>query len=844
LALFAVALVGPLAFTGFLLKDDFQVAEERAQATAVLAARLASDDIENALASNRASAQVIEQLPGFWNETDVSRDRLLAAVSKPHSHLNGMIFFTSDFEQHGATYQQPDEPRNSMAVRAYAQEAVRTGQPAFADEVVRSAKTDLDILSMVIPVHEPEPGNRIGFVTAAFRMDRFALLWSDQQLPAGSSSWLVDTRSGRLLGGTGALGVPLNTPVAWSLDLLKGTGDQTSLHARGPDGDVLMALDQVDGTPWVVVVQTPTAVIYAPILVSLLQRLTVVSAIAAAIAFILLSAWRSLRNRFAALRRAAERFGHGDWSHRTGLLEDDELGRLAVTLEGMADQLAGMFARERQIHLDIERERANREAVLASMSDGLVVIGVDGKVAYSNSLAATLLGLPPQALQASTAETLSGFITPLVGDGLALTSGREAAAARLRQGLNAQYELTLVGPPRRDLEVRIFPISVGTSNVIGVLLRDRTAEQDLARAKDDLLSMVTHDLASPATNVASYAALLSAPGVSEDERRQTAATLLAESQRLITIIQDFIELRRLERGHLTVETAPTDVRSLLQHAAAIAAHDATAHHIELAVPAALPLVQADSNRTQQVLTNLLSNARKYSPAGGTIRLEARVAAGALEIAVLDEGLGFPIEELPRLFDRFFRVEGADRHQISGTGLGLAIVKELVEAQHGTVGAYSAGPGKGARFWFTLPLATQVVVPPETGEHDSQPADRGRLSVLAVDDDQSIGSAVARLLRPDGHRVRAVTSADDALLLLDTHHKFDVILLDHGLGAGLDGLALARLIRERLPNAYIVLASGSGFDIEQASASGVNSILPKPYEPHQLRAVLADVRAAA
>jgi CheY-like chemotaxis protein len=256
-------------------------------------------------------------------------------------------------------------------------------------------------------------------------------------------------------------------------------------------------------------------------------------------------------------------------------------------------------------------------------------------------------------------------------------------------------------------------------------------------------------------------------------------------------------------------------------------------------------VQADPERVQQVLANLLSNAQKYTPAGGQLQLSAKLVESAVEVAVVDQGLGLPAEALPRVFEKFYRVEASDRRNIKGTGLGLAIVKDLVEAQGGEVGVSSDGPGKGARFWFRLPLAASNFVELKSSSPDPLPAgiDAPRqLRILSVDDDPAVNAALIRLLRPDGHHVVAVCSGEDALERL-ANERFDVVLADLGLGTGMDGWELARRVQIGWTGTRFVLTSGSvGINPVDARTRGVDAILPKPYRAVDLRALL--VRSTA
>jgi signal transduction histidine kinase len=235
----------------------------------------------------------------------------------------------------------------------------------------------------------------------------------------------------------------------------------------------------------------------------------------------------------------------------------------------------------------------------------------------------------------------------------------------------------------------------------------------LDRVKDELVSVVSHELRTPLTSVVGFAELLLTRELPEADRRTYLRIMLREGVRLTALIDDLLDLKRLESGAHPIAPAPIELRALLEQAAAVYGGDAH-HPLHLEMPRNLPAVRADGERIQQVLGNLLSNAVKYSPAGGPVRLSASETGGLVEVAVQDWGLGIPPEELPRLFRKFYRVDSPDRHVIGGTGLGLAICRNIVEAHVGRIWAQSAGLGRGATFRFTLPVALMMADAPSAG----------------------------------------------------------------------------------------------------------------------------------
>jgi two-component system cell cycle sensor histidine kinase/response regulator CckA len=232
------------------------------------------------------------------------------------------------------------------------------------------------------------------------------------------------------------------------------------------------------------------------------------------------------------------------------------------------------------------------------------------------------------------------------------------------------------------------------------------ANAELSKAKDEMVSMVSHEMRTPLASIVGFAELLVTRKVTPDQRSEYLGILLQEGRRLTALINDFLDLRRIEGGHLTMRYAPADIKALIKRAVALIA-DPRAIPIQIRVPNDMPLVRIDGDSIFRVVANMLSNAHKYSPGGGSIVVGAGVVEDMVEVYVEDQGLGIPADALSQVFRRFFRVDNPDRNGIKGTGLGLAICKNIVEAHGGTIGVESDGLGKGARFHFTVPLAREA-----------------------------------------------------------------------------------------------------------------------------------------
>jgi signal transduction histidine kinase len=261
--------------------------------------------------------------------------------------------------------------------------------------------------------------------------------------------------------------------------------------------------------------------------------------------------------------------------------------------------------------------------------------------------------------------------------------------------------------------------------------RKLAALKELDRMKSELLSTVSHELRTPLGSIKGYATTLLTHGnkLRKDEQREFLEIIDSEADRLRELIENLLDMSRLEAGVLRIDRAPVQLGNVARDVARKVQLATPNHTLSVDWPEADPIVNADQKRIYQVIQNLLSNAVKYSPDGGSITLSAHCERRELVVSVADQGLGMPAGELDKIFDRFHRVHGEMTRVIGGTGLGLAICKGLVEAHGGRIWAESEGDGKGSTFRFALPLmadggevARTAATPSRSkGAHDHQEA---------------------------------------------------------------------------------------------------------------------------
>jgi signal transduction histidine kinase/CheY-like chemotaxis protein len=446
---------------------------------------------------------------------------------------------------------------------------------------------------------------------------------------------------------------------------------------------------------------------------------------------------------------------------------------------------------------------------MTSMTDGLLVANSSWEVRYCNDQVGQLLGLDHRSLVGLTVDAVLTQLSTRIEEPASFW--HDWSQARTHVPERPRMGFAIAEPVRRDLSLQLFPIEGGEAGV-GILLYDVTAERDLTRTKDELVSVVSHELRTPLASVVGFAELLLTRDYSEEQRRTYLRVVVDEGQRLTALINDFLDLQRMEsqRSQLTLDRQA--ICPLIEGAVAAAGNDAE-RPIILECDDDLPCVMVDADRIWQVMTNLFSNARKYSPHGGTINVHVSRVEDSIQVSVADHGLGLPPEALPRLFEKFYRVDNSDRRSIKGTGLGLAIVKQIVNAHGGKICADSPGLGQGTCFRFTLPILESAAA---SGE------------VLIVENDPGFARLVEAELAHRGLSAVLVTTAEEALERLHDQ-RFSVMVLDLFL-PGLQGEDLLRSIRPRESGSTsVIVVTVKDLTREERAAlldQGVSHILHK------------------
>lgn len=406
---------------------------------------------------------------------------------------------------------------------------------------------------------------------------------------------------------------------------------------------------------------------------------------------------RQVTSPIAEMTAVARRMADGDFSRKISAVSSDEIGQLGDALNLMAKRLEERLAA-------LEEERAKGAAILDSMVEGVLAVDGMNRILFINASACRLFNI-------SSVGTEGKPFLEVIRNKEML----DLLNQTLREGVFAPRELHIFTPVQRNLQVHASPLK-GSERPSGALwvMHDVTELRRLEAARTEFVANVSHELRTPLTSVRGYLETLLEGGLDDREHaRPFLEVIHKHTERLGRLLDDLLDLSNLELGKATLHRQPTALAEVMQNVMAIYGPQAIKQEIELRaeLPHDLPCVLADRDRIAQVLINLLDNGFKFTPKGGRVTVTAREMRGAecdahdgsIEIAVQDTGIGIPSQDLPRITERFYRVDRARSREMGGTGLGLAIVKHLVKA-HGGELTIEGQLNQGTTVRFTLPIA--------------------------------------------------------------------------------------------------------------------------------------------
>ncbi|HEX5058630.1 MAG TPA: GAF domain-containing protein [Kofleriaceae bacterium] len=504
---------------------------------------------------------------------------------------------------------------------------------------------------------------------------------------------------------------------------------------------------------------------------------------------------------------------------------------------------AQLLAQEQAATAALAETNRTLNALIHASPAAIIMFDLDGAIRLWNPAAERIFGW--------AAADVLGKPWPLLDKGQ--QAERDSKIAQIARGQELRGFETK--RPRRDgtqIDVAVWAAPVqrpdGEAQVVALFvdITDRKHAEELARAadrrKDEFLAMLGHELRNPLAPILTALELMRIRKETGGEHER--ATIERQTRHLVRLVDDLLDISRITRGTIELRKSRVDLGAAIAHALEMASPllEQRGHHVSIAAPRGLVYVDGDEIRLAQVFQNLLTNAAKYTPTGGSITARLTVRDNHALAEIEDNGVGIAPSVLPTIFEPF--VQGAqklDRSQ-GGLGIGLTLVRSIVDLHGGRVEAHSAGPGHGSRFTVTLPQARDHLRDVQGTPQGMVPLRGIKRRVLVVDDNRDAAEMLAELLRAAGHEVAVAYDAPTALSTLPSF-KPEIALLDIGLPV-MDGYDLARKLKAALPNTpRLVAITGYGqeHDRRRSEEAGFDEHLVKPVQAAQ---VLAAVDAVA
>jgi two-component system CheB/CheR fusion protein len=477
-----------------------------------------------------------------------------------------------------------------------------------------------------------------------------------------------------------------------------------------------------------------------------------------------------------------------------------------------------------QLEEALRVSEARFDAIVDRSADGVLMVGVEGRIEFVNPAAETILDRRADELLGES------FGVPIV------------------PGVVTELDVLQRGSTVRIVEMRVVESQWQNRRAYLATLRDITDRKrreeecrEAIRRRDEFLATLSHELRNPLAAIASAGQVLLRAAIDDPLASRARDVVNRESRQMARLIDDLLDVCRVSCGKAVLRRERIDFTSLMAdvrvHAEAIM--ESHGLRFECEMPSEPAWVDADPVRLNQVATNLLTNAAKYTPRGGRVRMALRRENGDVVLRVEDTGIGIAAHELPLIFDPFFQGHVTLARSESGLGVGLSLVRGLVNLHGGRVEAHSDGPGRGSAFVVHLPILSEakhtIETPPTATE-----AIMEDIRILIVEDNPNGRAMLEAMLQLEGYEVETAADGQHGLEMLEFQRP-DVALIDIGL-PGIDGYEVARRIRRNPANDAIYLIALTGYgqpdDVRQALEAGFDVHLVKPLDPQQLASVLS------
>ena len=400
------------------------------------------------------------------------------------------------------------------------------------------------------------------------------------------------------------------------------------------------------------------------------------------------------------LKDEASRFANGDLSRKVEVPSTDEVGQLASTFNQMSDRLRASYQR-------ITLEKLRDEILLESMGEGMIALDEKGHIELINNNALGMLGLSNEVIGLPVYRAFALY--SINGKKPLTTHSRpEMLALHNAKVQSDVFSFHVEGQKPLLLSINASPVVIDskTTGVI-IILRDVTHEHEVDRMKTEFISLASHQLRTPLSAIKWYTEMLIAgdAGKLKGDQQEFAQNIYDSSERMIKLVSSLLNISRIESGRIIIDPQPTDLKQLIDGIVSDlkAKTEEKQQSLIISVHKELPKINLDPRLIGQVFLNLLTNAIKYTPAGGEISVFVSRKDNHIVVQVSDNGYGIPKHEQSKVFQKFFRAENAVKVETDGTGLGLYLIKAVIESSGGKIW-FESTEGKGTTFWFSLPMS--------------------------------------------------------------------------------------------------------------------------------------------
>ncbi|ANU28153.1 ATP-binding protein [Planococcus versutus] len=511
------------------------------------------------------------------------------------------------------------------------------------------------------------------------------------------------------------------------------------------------------------------------------------------------------------------------------------VGRIFLKEEEL--DISGLLKR---IHLAIDRielydaaihERTLNERIINNINEGIQFISKDGDMVQRNDTMCSMLDCGDFPLDASIDKKT--WLDKMADQ----TTDPESMFKFLNSCINEKnieansFQYTVKAPYERVIDVYSAAVVVDKEKTGTIFVhRDITREHEVDKMKSELVSTVSHELRTPLSSVLGFTELLLNKQLKPEKQERYLKTIYKEAMRLTNLINDFLDLQRMESGDQVYRMEKLSLNEIIIETVEKFRTQST-HPIILVDDASDVVVLGDHDRIAQVLMNLIGNAIKFSPLGGNITISLKNDLGSLRVTIQDEGIGIPVEDIPKLFSKFQRIDNSSRRKIGGTGLGLAISQEIILQHDGKIWIESQEE-QGTQIHFELPLITEPQ--PFTSHEDIEE----NPPVMIVEDDLSLALLLSEELKVNGFKVIYHTNPSEAFKEAKRTPLVGAVI-DIMLGEELSGWDLVDMMKENSLTKNIPIVISSALD-PTSDAQKINKIshyLTKPYAPINLSKVM-------